>query len=408
MSIAILLKIFSDCCICFAILGSGPVSFGLSLLIPGVLCGIAAGIAAFFQEKGWTIPRRLCGLLPLLCLLLAGDFHQMLVLAVPVLYTTMVILRGKLELEYYSYRRSFLQSLALLGAAYLIVNIWIFLAGATGDSPPELDSGVILRYGLIHLFCGIVLQRQLRLGVGYRSDGGRQQMSMLLLTIGMIVFAFVFAEPLLRQHAATLIKFLLTVMMTPILLLVELFKWVISLFERKQTVDPTETVSVDVSGEGAVSSGGEKLEQVTKPPLENSPDPALVWLALVTVLLLIAAVVLYRSFQKRRAAGDPGEILGRVVAVPKLKKEPALSNRSKVRQLYRDFLKREKAYGMKLRLCDTSLDVLQRIHPETDSGSADALRQVYLAARYDERQNISRSQLNTAKNALKGTRSPKK
>lgn len=408
MSIAMVLKVFSDCCICFAILGSGPVSFAIPLLVPALLCGITAGVAAFFQEKGWTALRRLCGLLPLLCLLLGEKPQQILILAVPALYTALVILRGKLELEYYSYRRFFLQSLGLLGAAYLIVNIWAFLAKVTGETMPGLDGGVILRYGLVHLFCGVVLQRQLRLGVGYRSEGGRRQMSMLLGAVGIIVFAFFAAEPLLREHAVTLMKYVGSLLLVPIMLAAELLKWVIGLFERKQTVNPVESATVDISGEGAVNPVGGALGQTVERADAVTVDPVLVWVALAVAFLLAAGVILYRSFQRQRAAGDSGEILGRVVVVPKKKKEPALSSRAKVRQLYREFLKREKGWGMKLRICDTSEDVLRRIHPETDRRSASDLRQVYLVARYDDRQSVSRSQVSKAKLAMKGLRQTNK
>jgi hypothetical protein len=62
---------------------------------------------------------------------------------------------------------------------------------------------------------------------------------------------------------------------------------------------------------------------------------------------------------------------------------------------------------MKLRSSDTSADVQARIHKDTDGPSADDLRGVYLAARYDDRQGVSRSQVERAKRALKGTRRTK-
>ncbi len=403
MSIPMMLKVFSDCCICFAILGSGPVQFRIPLLVPALVCGIAAGTASFFYEKGWTGVSRLWALLPLLCLLLAENEKQTLMLAIPALYTAVVILRGKLELEYYSYRRFLIQSLILLGAVYLIVNCWVFLARVAGDMPPELDSSVIMRYGLVHLLCGVMLQRQLRLGIGYRSEGGRRQMSMLLGAVGAVVVAFLVAEPLLRQTAAGLMKYVLTALVTPVMLLVELLAWVISMFEQKQQPDkPTTEAAANVSGEGAIAVGGENMGTQVEQLQKRSIDPALAWTALVVILLVAAAVILYRSFQKRHAAGDPGEIMGRIVTAPRRRKEPSMSNRSRVRQLYRDFLRMEKGRGMKLRISDTSEDILMRIHPATDSQSAGDLRQVYLAARYDDRKRVSRDALNAAKTAMKG------
>jgi hypothetical protein len=134
----------------------------------------------------------------------------------------------------------------------------------------------------------------------------------------------------------------------------------------------------------------------------------LIWGLLVAILLLIAAILLYRSFHKRRASGDMGKIHLSVVDPPKKKRQPVLSNRYKVRQLWCEFLRVENGWGLKLKKNDTSADVLRRIHSETDKESAEMLRKIYLAARYDDRQNVSREQVKAAKQALKGTRKGKK
>ena len=110
------------------------------------------------------------------------------------------------------------------------------------------------------------------------------------------------------------------------------------------------------------------------------------------------------SIRASRILTPPSDLTSGVVAAPKKKKTSTFSNRTRVRQLYRDFLRAEKDLGMKLQPSDTSADVLSRIHPRTDRPSADELRQVYLLARYDDRQTITRGQLDAAKRALKGTR----
>ncbi len=409
MSIAMVLKVFSDCCICFALLGSGPVQFRIPLLIHALICGICAGIATFFESKGWIVLRRLCALLPLLCLLLTDNQSQMLVLAVPILYTAQLILRNKLELDYSGYRRFFLQSLGLLGAAYLLVNAWIFLAQITSETPPVLDGSVILRYGLVHLVCGIVLQRQLRLGVTYQSKSNRRQLSALLIVAGVIILAFITAEPLLRQQAAVLIKSSLSVLVMPIMLLLELFAWLINRWDQETQADPESGhATVDSPNEGVSGSVSGNIGQTTPHTPETNLDPNIVWLVLILILLLIAIIILFRSFQKRSATGDPGEIVGHVVAAPKKKRLSVLSNRHKVRQFYRDFLRLENGWGLKLKRSDTSADVLRRIHPETDPENAGKLRQLYLIARYDDRQTISRSHVNAAKQACKSAHRAKK
>lgn len=411
MSILMLLKIFSDCCICFAILGSGPVSFAVPLLLPALICGVSAAIATFLGEKHWAFPRILCGFLPFGCLFLGDGTLQAVLLAVPAVYTATVIFRGKLELEYYSYREFFIRSLVLLVGVYLALNVVIFLSLAAGDRAPDLDTEVILRYGFVHMLCGIMLQRQLRMGVEAGKKANRRQMTSLLGVAGTIVAGFLVAEPFLRQQLLGVIKILLTLFAIPIMAVINLasalIEW-LSQFREPGVGDPVEgtatvpdyTFNTRPIPDMSVVPGEEK------PPAEPT-DPMLIWGLIVAVFLLIAAVLLYRSFQKRRAYIEVGKIQLSKVDPPKKKKPSKLSNRHKVRQAYREFLRTENGWGLKLKKNDTSADVLARIHKDTDRESAEKLRQVYLSARYDDRQNITREQVAAAKQALKGTRNRK-
>lgn len=407
MSILMVLKIFSDCCICFSILGSGPITFDIPLLLPAVICGLCAGVATFFHKKEWGIARWLCGLLPLFSLLFGKNSGQILLLAVPAIYTAVIIFCGKLELEYYSYSRFFKQSLFLIGGTYLITNIWLFLSAATGEASILLDGNVILRYGIVHLLCGIVLQRQLRLGVDYSSKSNRRQIPMLLGVAAVIIVGFAAAEPSLKKYFLELVKYALLALGVPVMLLIELISRFLALFEKEP-----QDVQIQTGQTHATAPGGgvAQIPNATAPGeeteiLANTTDPVYIWVAVVTVLLIVAAIILYKSFQKQLFSGNVRELKSAVVVPPKKKKDSVLSNRHRVRQLYREFLRTENGHGLKLKSSDTSLDVLHRIHPETDEKSAAELRQVYLAARYDDRVSVSRSQVNAAKQALKGTKS---
>ncbi len=412
MSIAMILKIFSDCYICFAILSSGPIQFAIPLLIPALICGISAGIATFFNEKSWGFLRVMCGFLPFISLLLADDQTQMLLLAIPAIYTALVIFRGKLELEYYSYNQFFTRSLLLLVISYLAVNVFLFLSMASGDGAPALDAEVILRYGFVHTLCGIVLQRQLRLGVESDSRNNRRQLTSLLGVAAAIVIGFLVAEPLLRQQLLAIVKAVLSLFGVPVMAVIQivsgLLEWVFQSNNQlpQGTEKPTGTAPSFTLPMASMPGGTGVPEEEKTEALPT--DPILIWGLLVAVLLLIAGVLLYKSFQKRKTFGEVGKMKLSVIDPPKKNRPPVLSNRHKVRQLYREFLRTENGWGLKLKKNDTSADVLRRIHQDTDKESAAALRQVYLAARYDDRQNISREQVNAAKQALKGTKNRKK
>ncbi len=406
MSVMMLLKIFSDCCVCFAILGSGPITFDIPLLLPAVLCGIAAGLATFFDGKDWCLPRRLCAVLPLCCLLLAQTGGQGLILAAPALYTAAVILRGRLQLEYSGYRHFFIRSLLLLAGVLAVAFVWEFLTQLTNTQVLQLDTSVIVRYGLVHILCGVVLQRQLRLGVGSRAEGGRRQMVMLLGSSGAIVLGVLAAEPLLRKNVWAVILYLLELALTPIGFVAD---WLSKLFSRLLVSGGDEEIYeefidyIENIGLGGVHQGGQASPQPEAEPF----DATVIWAVLAGLLLLIAVVILLHSFYKRTAKTNVGPLNSRPVTVPKKKKAPAFSNRGRVRQIYRDFLRVEKNLGMGLQHNHTSQDVLSRIHKSTDRESAADLRQVYLAARYDDRQTITRSQVEQARRAIKGTHGAK-
>ena len=403
MSVLMILKIFSDCCICFALLASGPVEFSVPLLVPALICGLSAGIGSFCSQKDWTFPRIVSAFIPFICLALADGTAETLIFAIPAAYTAFVILRNRLDLEYYGYRRFFIYSLFVLGGAYTLLNVWIFLTQITNDVAPILSPEEILRYGLVHLLCGIVLQRQLRLGVGYKAEGNRRQLVALLATGGAIAVGFVAAEPLLRKGAAMVLEAIVTVLMSPFILLYNLFAKFLEAIKDWGGEEKSWENFQDHMAEVFAPQDG-LLFHPQGSPIQKELDPTTIWIVLVSIVLLILGIILLRSFLKNRADADAKQTVARVTPPPKKKKTPPLSNRNRVRQLYRDFLRTENGRGLKLKHSDTSADVHSRLHPNTNAESAQSLRQLYLQARYDDRHSISRSQVEQAKQALKGTR----
>lgn len=403
MSALIVLKVFSDCCILFAIVCAGPISLRIPALIPALICSVAAGLATFLEDKGRTVLRCLCALLPLCCVLLDGSVGQRILFAIPAAYTAFTILRGELALEYSEYRYFFVRTLGLLAAVYVVVGVWNYLIQTLHADVPLLNSAAILRYGMVHLLCGVVLQRQLRLGVGYRSEGGRRQIATLLGTTGVIVMGFLTAEPLLRQGFGSAVRSLFYLVMLPFLFLMDLIgDWIIKKESSDKNKKAHEAFMEHLENIGFMPGGD---VQPSPPPAEQETvNLDQLWMVLMAVLLLITAGLLIYSFRKRRPSVTQGQEMIRKVAPTKKKRTRSLSNRSRVRQLYREFLRMERNLGMELKPSHTSGDVLERIHKTTNPDSAAQLRQIYLSARYDDRQNISRGQVEQAKGALKGTR----
>lgn len=404
MSIAMLLKIFSDCCLCFAIVDSGALRHDCSLLIPALICALSAAVATFCEEKGWTAIRKACGLLPLTSLLLAGTPAQMTILLFPLSYTMLVIFRGRLELEYYSFRHTFLKTLTLAAVVYVLASACAILLNGNDRVTTTIDPDIVLRYGLMHLLCGVTLQRQLRLGIGRRSAGGGQQLISLLTAVLVISVAFVAVEPLLFQGFANAFRTLLSVVVMPMMYAAEGATRVIRKMEQtiqqaKPSVDSTETSG---SAGAAVSNGAASAD--TQPvEAESAANLDYIWLIVAAVFAVVAVVILIYSYKKQQQQLALEQKVGYVDGRPKKKKVPASSARSRVRQIYREFLKTEKTRGMRLKISDTSASVLARISPRTNDAGAAQLRQIYLSARYDDRRQVDKTQVEQARQALKAS-----
>lgn len=341
--------------------------------------------------------RYICGILPLCSLFCATELWQGILLAVPAVYTAVIIFLGKLELEYFTYRQFFVRTLWLLAIGYLATSVWQFLLQRIDNNSMYLDSSVMLRYGLVHVLCGVILQRQLRLGVGARAAGSKGQMATLLGTAAVIVAGFYVTKSML----GAIIRFAWMLVLAPVVLLVETLS---------RGTEKIKQMDVDLGTfekvEEEIEAGDLTIKEAMDLfPKMEAPDFDAIWLALIPLglLLLVAMVLFAYSFYKRRATSESGAQIERVENVLKKKKTPVFSNRAKVRQLYRDFLQREQSLGMKVKRHDTSESILHRVHRSTDQPSADQLRNIYLSARYDDRDNISRDQVEQAKQALRNT-----
>lgn len=401
MSIGMLLKIFSDCCVCFAILGAFPsvITYSYPLLWPALLCGVAAGLATFLSGKNKPALSRLCAVIPLVSLFSVGEPGEVIILLPVLAYTIIVILRGRLSLEYYTYRQFFKRSLLLLGILFVTLNAVSFLENFAGEGASVVQAEVTLRYGIVHLLCGVILQRQLRLGMERRGKGGSGQIAVMLGGTGAVIAGFLVAEPVLRQGATYAFKAVVTVLFGAVMAVLELFTSLLDQIELDSMNEQVQATRVDrlptISG-----TLGEQIQQVVQ---EEDTSRSLWWVVLVAIVLIIAVVFMFMTFRKKSGTVHSSETVD-VVNVPEKAKTSRYSNRSKVRQIYREFLRQEKKRGLLLKQDYTSEDILQRVSKDTDEKAAAELRALYIRARYDETHEISRAQVEAAKAALKKSR----
>ena len=406
MSLWIMLKIFGDVCVLFGILGAFPGYFiyRVSLFFPAIVCALGVGAASVLSRRGKERLRWLGALIAAAALLFAGEGAELRILLPVVFYTVFVIFRGQFDLEYYSYRQYFLRSLILVGALYLLLSIFSFLEGVSPDRIRTIYPNVTLRFGLVHLICGIVLQRQLRLGLSDSAQGSREQLVTVFVSLTVVILAFLGAEPLLRQGAAAVFKGILTAVFSVIMFLLDAFQ---SLLDSVEIQVMQEQVQAHRET-GDTPFMGPVVQAIQEATRTGPEEESYWWVWLVAAVAAVAMYLLLRSYRRGSHSSASPETVTALEAEDCGRRDPRRSNRGKVRHYYREFLKMERKRGMKLRKDYTTADILQRISEDTDPEGARELRSIYLSARYDERTEITADQAEAAKLALRRSRGGQK
>lgn len=407
MNFSVFLKVFGDLCLYFGCIGALPALFphNVFFLWPCLICGFCGAFAAFLSDGGRSTNRYLYAALSLICLLFGQTAMEWLLLIPPVVYTLVLILRDQWDLEYFHFTASFRRILVIFGIAVMLVHFGVLIESRS-DFTRVLDSVSLLRHYLIYAVCGILLQRQLRLG--NESSGGRylNNLQLALMTGGTasLVLSIALAEKHLSSRGISLwqllgqaIKYLLSI---PLAALNYLFVLLSELQSEKMDRFKEEHYS-DI--EATPKMPMEEMQQlIEQTPQEEAAFPW--WLAvLLLIVFTCILVLLVRSLGNHRKEPAANETVAILQPKAKEKQPPRRSNRSKVRRLYREFLKAEKRMGHKLHSHQTSQDILDTLVSENKS-EAEVLRKLYLSARYDLHADVTAQQVQRAKDALKGFR----
>ena len=419
MSTSIFIKVFSDCCLCLAFmcLFPTPHSSTAPLLVAMLLCSSSASIASVLYGKRRNTLSRLCCLLPLLSLVTAGNVFQFLIMLVPIIYTGIVILRGMLYLEYYAHRKYVIVTSILLLCVYLCASTLAPIFNLAYNREVA-DTYTFLGFGVMHVLSGFFLLPRLRIGSDRVIRWNFRPFT--VTTVSAVVLSAVW-----WAMDAYFKKFLHVVEAVPEFIQKVLKILVIELWwdtpkakpakdlpslrpSTGPTVpDPSETPAV--SGTVPPDTANTIPEHLEPQDIFSGidldlpePDVGAILLVILVLVVLAVLVLMVLSFRARSR-----ETIERETIAPlkgggrKSKKAPLLSNRARVRQFYRAFLRQEIRRGMILRPSDTTEDVLRKIHQDADLESAAALRKIYIQARYDQRHPVSHEQVEKAREALK-------
>lgn len=404
MSTWVFLKMFGDACLYFSAVSALKALFPhtFSFYLPALLCGLGPATAAFVTRR-WNEERRYwCIALPLLSLLLVGSVMDVLILIPILAYAIAVIIRCDFYLEYYDFRESFLRTLRVWCIAFCVIAVFHGLETQAEPDKAVLETTGALYYGLLFMLSGVILSRMLRLG---HTGGKRWTKGQAAVAVGLgggVLAAMIVLEKLLQNMASSLgdvlLSFLMLLLGLPGQLLNKFLNWVISLVD-KGYLEYAQAKQQEIR---EISSGSVLPTEAAGEKAAETANAFPWWLA---VLILAALAVLLVWMLKQLRAGavvSRGEGSVEKLEQPQRKSRTSRrTNRAKVRHYYRQFLRLEKKKGAALRSNQTSEDILSSVSPEADTASAAQLREIYLAARYDESRDISREQAEYAGAALK-------
>ncbi len=395
----VFLKVLSDLCLYFAVVGAFPRLFvrDLTFLLPGLCCALAGTLGYVVRERGSL---RWLGLVPALASFLLGDSTmELLLLVPPVIYVGMLLYTGAYGLSYYDYRESFLKMLTGLGIFALMVYAMGYFEGMFGESFDSYDITTVLFYGAIYGFSGVFLLRQLRLGAdSRREDRLRNSVQMILVLMVILVLAggLVAAEDLLHGVVSALFYVVMAAVGLVPMVIHEFIQWFMkdSGREFQETLAALQTEHL-YTGEVTYPS-------YTGMQVQQPEEPGFPWVfaVLVLVVLCVALVYLLRSMQATAKSIQAEAEEEKLEAPASRTKGKPGSNRTRIRKLYRSYLKQQRRQGVKLEANQTSRDILDLAGPQTDKAAAAQLRQLYLKARYDEAHIVTRQEADRAKSAL--------
>lgn len=346
----------------------------------GILC------AAVLQKRGVV---RYAGLIPCILSLFLGDGKVDLVVIIPmVVYCVFLIYGGELELTYDSCYEFFSAGVKFLGACFIFASV-------------NMDWLNMLPYGIFYLVTGVFLLRNLRLGRGVTWQ--RMMLNLVSLAgtavLGLALCALAYAVLALLRYPAGALYFgimggLLEFLQDAIYVFGEILTYLVMYFASLLYKNRGNEVNAESTGQG---------EQEFKPPENVEPNELVNTIAGAALILVVVAVLIFFArktvkMMKRRRGGQGRRTYSQRITVGDQQGEKVKGNRAKVRAVYRKFLRLVVERGEDIRPDHTSEDVLHLASLVADGKECAALREVYIAARYDTSREVTGGQVKEAKN----------
>lgn len=406
MSSWVFLKTFSDLCLYFSVVAVCPSLFpcDFTFLWPVMLCSVAAAMGSVMTRLGKPQLRFLALPVAAACLVLADSVLEVLVLLPGIVYAIALIIRNHMAVEYVDFRAVFKRTVVIWCICFGFLSMYCAFEEALLMEETSFDYQTTFWYGLLYALSAVLLLRLLRMGEEAESAGLRMnnlQTAAVMGGAGAVVIGSALAEKYFRGMDTSLLWELWSGLMTVIVMPVHALVALIQAMLPEENKGQTEATATEATSAGAAVGSGNMGEATVQP--EEVAEDAFPWwfVILLLVVLTVLLVVLVRRFTGKGTAAHTQERTDTVRRPEKTDRKSRRSNRNRVRQCYRDFLRVQRRKGVILRTNQTSADILDQAAPGTDLEAAAALRQVYIQARYDPGREVSRQQVEQAREAAR-------
>lgn len=393
MTLIPVMRLLSESAFLYTLLWLFPLELSPALLFGvAAICGLGCSLAGAAGER--TALRCLCALVPVGALLLPASMAERICVAVPVLYSLVLILTNRVYADSWVYARHVKFSL-----------IFELLLMIIGCSIRQERSALFLLCGNVYLIGGVYYLHQLRLGRGGSLAGRLRDLAWIgSVPLGAgLVTALIFGaiQPISKLVMAIVTAFGMA--MEPVVDFLTRIDWVPDVDPVKVTFPPATTSATEFVETLPEDTGVEAIRDMTISP------------AVVRTLILVAALaaiglLLYAIYRFRRrpltGRGEARWVEAEETAVEEemIPARRASSNRKKVRKLYGNYLHLVQSRGLFRHSGDTSREIWESAKVYADPDSSHRLRQIYIRARYHTAAPVTDDDVRSAAEMMKQIR----
>ncbi|MCD8368211.1 MAG: hypothetical protein LUC48_09350 [Clostridiales bacterium] len=253
----------------------------------------------------------------------------------------------------------------------------------------EILAAITIPIGLVGLTCCVLLTRSLRHDLTVCCQPRYQAMN-LFLAAGVGLTALALSSKAFLQSCGTALWWIYETVFAPILMAVgqllvmvmQVILWLFSWVQFNVTGEEQEAQSLNLDGAEDILGDLEASEN-------NGELFSRVCIALVLILAAILLVLVFRWLSRNSgtAARQPTSRSVRSAVSGQTARPPSRFDRSpvqRVRLQYQKFLALYRTRGLEQKISDTSQEVASKSVYSFDPAKVQALRQLYIAARYND------------------------